>query len=323
MRTYLLKRLLLFIPTAFGVSVIIFVMLHSIPGDYAVALLLGDVEDQITASEEDFERVRKQLGLDGPLHVQYTRWLGDFFKGDFGTSWTNRKPVIDRMAPRIFLSFELGVLAVFLAMSLGTVGGVIAAVRQDTWIDYLLRSSSMALQAMPGFWLALLVIFGLVAAFEWIPSISYRHIWEDPLRNLEVLLVPAFLVGLRSTAEILRMTRSSVLEVLGEDYVRTAHSKGLSSYNVLGRHVLRNALLPVTTLAGFEVVFLMSGQIITEQIFNLPGIGKLFIQAVTARDLPVVLLGRPILRCFWTHKGFFHPWTTGRPQERQCRKSFS
>ncbi len=288
MRTYLLKRLLLFIPTAFGVSVIIFVMLHSIPGDYAVALLLGDVEDQITASEEDFERVRKQLGLDGPLHVQYGRWLGDFFKGDFGTSWTNRKPVIERMAPRIFLSFELGVLAVFLAMSLGTVGGVIAAVRQDTWIDYLLRSSSMALQAMPGFWLALLVIFGLVAAFEWIPSISYRHIWEDPLRNLEVLLVPAFLVGLRSTAEILRMTRSSVLEVLGEDYVRTAHSKGLSSYNVLGRHVLRNALLPVTTLAGFEVVFLMSGQIITEQIFNLPGIGKLFIQAVTARDLPVV-----------------------------------
>ncbi len=288
MRTYLLKRLLLFIPTAFGVSVIIFVMLHSIPGDYAVALLLGDVEDQITASEEDFERIRKQLGLDGPLHVQYIRWLGDFFKGDFGTSWTNRKPVIERMAPRIFLSFELGVLAVFLAMSLGTVGGVIAAVRQDTWIDYLLRSSSMALQAMPGFWLALLVIFGLVAAFEWIPSISYRHIWEDPLRNLEVLLVPAFLVGLRSTAEILRMTRSSVLEVLGEDYVRTAHSKGLSSYNVLGRHVLRNALLPVTTLAGFEVVFLMSGQIITEQIFNLPGIGKLFIQAVTARDLPVV-----------------------------------
>lgn len=288
MRTYLLKRLLLFIPTAFGVSVIIFVMLHSIPGDYAVALLLGDVEDQITASEEDFERIRKQLGLDGPLHVQYVRWLDDFFKGDFGTSWTNRKPVIERMAPRIFLSFELGVLAVFLAMSLGTVGGVIAAVRQDTWIDYLLRSSSMALQAMPGFWLALLVIFGLVAAFEWIPSISYRHIWEDPLRNLEVLLVPAFLVGLRSTAEILRMTRSSVLEVLGEDYVRTAHSKGLSSYNVLGRHVLRNALLPVTTLAGFEVVFLMSGQIITEQIFNLPGIGKLFIQAVTARDLPVV-----------------------------------
>ena len=253
-----------------------------------VALLLGDVEDQITASEEDFERIRKQLGLDGPLHVQYVRWLGDFFKGDFGTSWTNRKPVIDRMAPRIFLSFELGVLAVFLAMSLGTVGGVIAAVRQDTWIDYLLRSSSMALQAMPGFWLALLVIFGLVAAFEWIPSISYRHIWEDPLRNLEVLLVPAFLVGLRSIAEILRITRSSVLEVLGEDYVRTAHSKGLSSYNVLGRHVLRNALLPVTTLAGFEVVFLMSGQIITEQIFNLPGIGKLFIQAVTARDLPVV-----------------------------------
>ena len=289
MRTYLIKRLILFVPTAFGVSVFIFVMLHTIPGDYATALLLGgEPGEAYDASSEQFEQIREQLGLDGRLDQQYVRWLGNFFKGDFGTSWTNRKPVWDRMAPRIFLSFELGVLAVALACILGTVGGVISAVRQDTWVDYALRSSSMALQAMPGFWLALMVIAGLVAIWGWKPPIEYRHLWDDPVRNLSVLLMPAFLVGLRSSAEILRMTRSSVLEVLREDYVRTAEAKGLYRSKVLGQHVLRNALLPVTTLAGFEVVFLMSGQVIIESVFNLHGIGKLFIQAVAARDYPVV-----------------------------------
>ena len=146
----------------------------------------------------------------------------------------------------------------------------------------------MALQAMPSFWLALMVVVGLVVFFEWLPPIGYRQIWEDPLRNLQVLILPAFVVGLRSSAEILRMTRSSVLEVLREDYVRTADSTGLRIKRIRGIHVLRNALLPVTTLAGFEVVFLMSGQIIVEQIFNLPGIGKLFVQAAAARDYPVI-----------------------------------
>ena len=289
MRTYLAKRLLLFVPTAFGVSVFIFVMLHTIPGDYATALLLGgEPGEAYDASAEQFEQIRKQLGLDGRLDQQYVRWLGNFFQGDLGTSWTNRKPVWDRMAPRIFLSFELGLLAVTLACVLGTIGGIICAVRQDTWVDYVLRGSSMGLQAMPGFWIALMVIVGLVAIFGWKPPIEYRHLWDDPVRNLSVLLLPAFLVGLRSSAEILRMTRSSVLEVLREDYVRTAEAKGLYRSKVLGQHVLRNALLPVTTLAGFEVVFLMSGQVIIEQVFNLHGVGKLFIQAIGARDYPVI-----------------------------------
>ena len=288
MRTYLIKRLLLFIPTAFGVSVFIFMMLHSIPGDYAVALFLGDLESQISASEEDLERVRKQLGLDGSLPTQYTRWVLGFVQGDFGFSWTNRLPVLERMAPRIAMSLELGILSVGMSIIIGTTLGVIAAVRQDTWIDYVLRSTSMGFQAMPGFWVALMVIVALIALFGWIPSVYYAPPWEDLGRNLSVLWLPAILGGSRGSAEILRMTRSSVLEVLRDDYVRTAHAKGLSTFNVLGRHVLRNALLPVTTLAGFEVVFAMSGQIITEQIFNLPGIGKLFIQGVAARDYPVI-----------------------------------
>lgn len=288
MRTYLTRRLLLFVPTAFGVSIFIFIMLHTIPGDYATSLLLGDARDQTFATPEDFERVRDQLGLSGSLPEQYTRWLGNFVQGDFGVSWNNRVPVIERMAERIFLSLELGVLSVALALVLGVTLGVIAAVRRDTWIDYLLRSVSMGMQAMPGFWVALMVIVILVAAFGWIPSVYYEHIWDDPVRNLSVLWLPALIIGSRSSAEILRMTRSSVLEVLHEDFVRTAHSKGLSSRRVLAGHVLRNALLPVTTLAGFEVVFAMSGQIIIEQIFNLPGIGKLFIQSVGARDYPVI-----------------------------------
>ena len=287
MRTYLLKRLLLFIPTAFGVSIVIFVMLHTIPGDYATALFVGG-EGTSIVTQEDIENVRKQLGLDGNLATQYIRWLGDFFQCDFGTSWNNRRPVLDRMLPRIVVSFELGLLAVTIACVMGVVGGIICAVRQDSWIDYICRGSRMALQAMPSFWLALMVVVGLVVFFEWLPPIGYRQIWEDPLRNLQVLILPAFVVGLRSSAEILRMTRSSVLEVLREDYVRTAESKGLRRKRILGIHVLRNALLPVTTLAGFEVVFLMSGQIIVEQIFNLPGIGKLFVQAAAARDYPVI-----------------------------------
>ena len=288
MRTYLTKRLLLFIPTAFGVSVIIFSMLHTIPGDYATALLLGGEEVYETATQAQIDEVREKLGLSGSLPEQYGRWLGDFFRGDFGTSWHTRQSVAERMGTRIITSFELGVLAVTIACSLGVVGGVIAAVRQDKWIDYALRASSMTLQAMPSFWLALIVIVVLVLVFEWIPSISYAHLWEDPLRNLEVLVIPAFIVGLRSSAEILRMTRSSVLEVLKEDFVRTADAKGLRRNRVLFVHVLRNALLPVATLAGFEVVFMMSGQIIVETIFNLPGLGKLFVQAVASRDYPVL-----------------------------------
>lgn len=289
MRTYLIKRFLLFFPTAFLVSVVIFGMLQFIPGDAADALLLGGTPGEAyDPTEGQAERIREQLGLDDPIPVQYARWLGNFIQGDFGISWNNRKPVIERMASRIFLSFELGLLAVLLATFLGTIGGVISAVKQDKWIDYALRSASMTLQAMPGFWLALMVIAGLVAIWGWKPPIEYRHLWDDPVRNLSVLLLPAFLVGLRSSAEILRMTRSSVLEVLREDYVRTAEAKGLYRSKVLGQHVLRNALLPVSTLAGFEVVFLMSGQVIIEQVFNLHGIGKLFIQAVGNRDYPVV-----------------------------------
>jgi peptide/nickel transport system permease protein len=287
MRNYVLRRIMLFVPTGIGVSLFIFGMLHVIPGDYATALLMGRDRTGIS-TEEDFERVRDKLGLSGSLPEQYLRWAGNFATGDFGTSWSSSKPVIERLAPRVILSAELGVMAVVLALLIAIPGGVVAAVRQDTWVDYILRSVSMIFESMPNFWLALLIIIGLLWAFDWIPPIAYREFWVDPWSNIQSLFFPALIVGARSSAGMLRMTRSSVLEVLKEDYVRTAQAKGLHQVAVLGVHVLRNALLPVVTLAGFEVVFLMGGLVVIESVFNLPGVGKLFVQAVAARDYPVI-----------------------------------
>lgn len=263
-------------------------MLHVIPGDYATSVLLRGRDRTIIATQADFDRIREQLGLDGSLPRQYIRWAGNFVQGDFGESWTNKRPVIDRMAPRIALSAELAFLSIVLAMIIAIPGGIIAAVKQDTWIDYTLRTLSMGFDSAPNFWLALLLIVGLLWAFDWIPPISYRTPWENPWQNFQILIFPALIIGARSSAGMLRMTRSSVLEVLREDYVRTANAKGLARPNVLFIHVLRNAMLPVITLAGFEVVILMGGLVVIEQVFNLPGIGKLLIQGVAARDYPVI-----------------------------------
>ncbi|MDE2683870.1 MAG: ABC transporter permease [Chloroflexota bacterium] len=288
MRTYLLRRLALFVPTAFGVSVFIFLMLHVIPGDYATTLLLGGRDRALVATEEDFARVRSQLGLDKPLHMQYVTWAGKLVRGDLGISWINRQPVLERMLPRIAVSAQLGLMAVLIASIIAIPGGVIAAVRQDTFIDYVLRFVSMIFESMPNFWIGLLLIVGLLTIFDWIPPISYANLWEDPWDNLMILIFPAMVVGARSSAGMLRMTRSSVLEALREDYVRTAEAKGLYRSRILFIHVLRNALLPVVTLAGFEIVFLMGGQVVIEQVFNIPGLGNLFIQAVGSRDFPVI-----------------------------------
>lgn len=288
MRAYILRRLALFVPTAFGVSVFIFLMLHVIPGDYATSVLLRGRDRTIIATQADFDRIREQLGLDGSLPRQYIRWAGNFVQGDFGESWTNKRPVIDRMAPRIALSAELAFLSIALAMIIAIPGGIIAAVKQDTWIDYTLRTLSMGFDSAPNFWLALLLIVGLLWVFDWIPPISYKTPWENPWQNFQILIFPALIIGARSSAGMLRMTRSSVLEVLREDYVRTANAKGLARPNVLFIHVLRNAMLPVITLAGFEFVILMGGLVVIEQVFNLPGIGKLLIQGVAARDYPVI-----------------------------------
>ena len=194
MRAYILRRLALFVPTAFGVSVFIFLMLHVIPGDYATSVLLRGRDRTIIATQADFDRIREQLGLDGSLPRQYVRWAGNFVQGDFGESWTNKRPVIDRMAPRIALSAELAFLSIVLAMIIAIPGGIIAAVKQDTWIDYTLRTLSMGFDSAPNFWLALLLIVGLLWAFDWIPPISYRTPWENPWQNFQILIFPALII---------------------------------------------------------------------------------------------------------------------------------
>ena len=190
MRAYILRRMALFVPTAFGVSVFIFLMLHVIPGDYATTLLLGGRDRALVATEEDFARVRNQLGLDKPLHMQYATWAGKLLRGDLGVSWINRQPVLERMLPRIAVSAQLGFMAVLIASIIAIPGGVIAAVRQDTFIDYVLRFVSMIFESMPNFWIGLLLIVGLLTIFDWIPPISYANLWEDPWDNLMILIFP-------------------------------------------------------------------------------------------------------------------------------------
>ena len=288
MRTYFLRRLLLFVPTAFGVSVVIFVLLNLIPGDYVTALMLGGRDRALAATQEDLDRVREELGLNRPLPVRYGEWAWDFLRGDLGTSLTNKLPVAERVLPRIAVSAQLAVMAVIIASLISIPLGVVAAVKQDSLIDYGLRFFSMIFESMPNFWLGLLLLVLLAMAFDWKPPISYANLWENPWENLKILIFPALVVGARSSAGMLRMTRSSVLEALREDYVRTAHAKGLRQVKILFIHVLRNALLPVVTLAGFEVVVLMGGQVVIEQVFQVPGLGNLLVQSVTARDLPVI-----------------------------------
>lgn len=287
MNAYILRRVFLFVPTLFGVSLILFLMLHVIPGDYATAVLLGG-EEARDVTAEDLERVREKLGLNGSLVSQYGRWVVNSLQGDLGTSFANARPVLDRLVPRIALSAELAFLTVALSAIIAIPGGIAAAVRQDKWLDYGLRFFSILFESMPGFWVALMVIMGLLWAFEWIPPIQYRQVWEDPWRNFQTLVFPALALGLASSAGILRMTRSSVLEVLRDDFVRTAHSKGLRPNTILFVHVLRNALLPVVTLVGFELVIQIGGQVVIEQVFNLPGLGKLLVQSVASRDYPVI-----------------------------------
>ena len=288
MTSYLFRRLLLFIPTAIGVSIVIFFLLHIIPGDYATTVVLGGEDRANLATEAEIQRVREELGLDRNVVIQYRDWALNFLTGDLGQSLTNRQSVVERLQPRILVSAQLAVMAVGLAIAVSIPFGVIAAVRQDSLIDYGLRFLSMIFESMPNFWLGLLVLVALAIVFDWKPPISYKDFWENPWTNLQIMFFPALVVGARSSAGMLRMTRSSVLEVLREDYVRTAQAKGLHRVRILFVHVLRNALLPVTTLAGFEVVILFGGQVVIEQVFQIPGVGQLLVQAVTGRDTPLI-----------------------------------
>jgi len=275
----------LMIPTLFGVAVLVFFLLRVLPGDIVELKYAGS---GAYAPKEAMDRERAQLGLDQPLWKQFTTWMVGIASLDFGTSmWTGR-PISHEISIRLELSLELALLATLVATLLAVPLGTLAAVKHDTWADYLVRTFSIAGLAIPSFWLGILMILVFIIYFHWLPPLTFTSFWVDPQANLTQLIWPALAVGYRYSAVATRMTRSAVLEVLREDYIRTARAKGLREKAVLLRHGLKNALLPVITVIGLEFAFLIGGLVVTEQVFNLNGIGKLFVEAISQRDYTMV-----------------------------------
>lgn len=287
MYKYVVKRLLLLIPTLFGAAVLVFLLLRAVPGDVCQLRLGGGGEwiDPVA-----LEQCKIQLGLMDPMHVQLFDFLTSFFTFNFGESmWTGR-PVSYEIALRFELSLQIAIMATLVSIIVAIPLGTISAIKQNTWIDYLVRTISIAGIAIPSFWLGIIIILGLLITTQawtgtpWMPPIDYRPLWVDPAYNLSMLIWPAVATGYRYSAVATRMTRSALLEVLREDYVRTARAKGLLEKMIINRHALRNSLLPVVTIIGIEFAFLMGGLVVTEQVFNLNGIGKLFVESVTNQD---------------------------------------
>ena len=281
MRRYIATRLLLMVPTLLGVAILIFILMRVVPGDI-VELKYAGVGAYV--SQETLDKERALLGLDKPLWQQFLGWIWGVVRLDFGTSmWTGR-PITQEIAIRLQLSVQLALMATAVAVLLAIPLGTLAALKQDTWVDYGVRVFSIAGLAMPSFWLGILIILGLLIFFRWLPPMFYTPIWVNPVENLSQLIWPALAVGYRYSAVATRMTRSAVLEVLREDYVRTARAKGLWEKLVITRHAMKNAMLPVLTVIGLEFAFLIGGLVVTEQVFNLNGIGMLFVEAISRRD---------------------------------------
>ena len=282
---YVSNRLLLAIPTLIGVAVITFFVLRVLPGDIVEAKLRGDGA-QVTV--DVIERERERLGLDKPRSVQFLDWIYGLARFDLGKSmWTGR-PVIEEVAARFEITFQIAIMATLIGCIIAIPLGTIAALYRDTWIDTLVRLFAVAGLAVPSFWLGMLIIMGLLMTVGTLPPLSFTPIYKDPLANLWQLIWPAVAVGYRFSAVLTRIVRSSLLEVLGEDYIRTARAKGLLESVIVRRHALRNALLPAVTVIGLEFAFLLGGLVVTEQVFGLNGLGKLFMQSVARHDFTLI-----------------------------------
>jgi peptide/nickel transport system permease protein len=279
---YVLKRITLMIPTLLGVAVLIFVLLRVLPGD-VVEMRFASGQNQFL-DQKLLDAERAKLGLDKPLWQQFVTYMTGLLRLDLGRSMWTGSPITEEIKLRFALSLQVALMATAVATLLAIPLGVVAALRQDTWVDYAVRVFSIAGLAMPSFWLGILLILGLLVMFKWLPPMVYTPFWVDPWQNLQQLIWPAVAVGYRYSAVATRMTRSAMLEVLREDYIRTARAKGLWTKLILRRHALRNALLPVLTVIALEFAFLLGGLVVTEQVFNLNGLGLLFVQAIAHRD---------------------------------------
>jgi peptide/nickel transport system permease protein len=273
------------IPTLFGVAVLVFVLMRMLPGDIVEVRFAAEGG---TVSPEVLQQERARLGLDQPMWRQFAGWMAGLIRLDLGRSMWTGDTVTHEIVIRAQLSLEVAIIATIVAVTLAIPLGVLAALRQDTWIDYLVRMISIAGLATPSFWLGILILLAFLILFHWTPPMTYVPFWKHPWRNLEQLIWPALATGYRYSAVATRMTRSAMLEVLREDYVRTARAKGLWQRLILTRHALKNAMLPVVTVIGLEFAFLIGGLVVTEQVFNLNGLGKLFVDAVTHYDYTLV-----------------------------------
>jgi peptide/nickel transport system permease protein len=282
MAYYILKRLLAIIPTLLGVAVLIFLLLRVVPGDVVEARYMGDGGQ--FQSQDLMQIERKKLGLDQPLWKQFTTWMWGLAHLDFGLSMWTGAPITEEIKLRFALSLQLALMASTVAVLLAIPLGILAALKQDTWVDYAVRVFSIAGLAMPSFWLGILMILSMLIFFKWLPPMVFTPLWVDPWENLAQLIWPALAVGYRYSAVGTRMMRSTMLEVLREDYIRTARAKGLWLKLILTRHALKNAILPVLTIMSLEFAFLLGGLVVTEQVFNLNGLGMLFVEAIARRD---------------------------------------
>ena len=288
MTGYVIRRLALIIPTLFLVTIIVFLLVRFIPGDI-IELMVAEMSAEGTVTTEiTAETVRKALGMDVPVHVQYGKWLGGIFRGDLGDSlWTGRAITVE-LGTRIPISFELGLLAIITALLIALPIGVYSAIRQDTAGDYVGRTFAILCISLPGFWLGTMVVVYPSIWWNWSPPLDYIPIVENPLENLKQFIIPAVLMGMVMSGTTMRMTRTMMLEVLRQDYIRTAWSKGLIERVVVVRHAMKNALIPVVTIAAGMLPVLIGGTVVFESIFALPGVGLYMIEALNKRDYPII-----------------------------------
>ena len=286
MRQYTFKRIGLFVPTILLMTILVFFVMRVVPGDPAIALLEGDGGGSYT--QQDLENLRAELGTDRNIAAQYVSWLGGIIQGDFGDSYWFKASVMTELGNRMPRTLELAVLAITLSVLFSVPLGIVSAIKPDSWLDLGARTFTIIGIAIPNFLMAILMILLLLAVFNWLPPLGYVELWENPLRNLQQMIFPAIALAIYDMAFIGRVTRSSMMEVLREDYMRTARAKGLAERVVLERHGLKNAFLPILTISGWQFARLFEGAVIIETIFLIPGVGRILIEAIFHRDFPMI-----------------------------------
>ena len=284
MGRYALVRALSILPTLFGVSLAVFLLIRLIPGT-VVDQLIGT---EGAYSEETKRALEAFFGLDVPIHVQYVRWAGQLLRGDLGTSWRTGLPVIQMIASRLDVTVELTLGAMLVALAVGVPLGILSAGRENTVLDHIVRVGSLFSLSIPVFWQATMLILAASLWLDWAPAVDFVGLFQDPRKNLAMMTLPSVALGTAVAAVFMRMTRSSLLEVMRQDYIRTARSKGLAERGVVWGHALKNSLIPLITVAGVQVGYLLGGVVVTEEVFTLPGVGRLVLWAVFQRDYPVV-----------------------------------